>query len=84
MSKNIEGKVPVIAGASSGLGEATARHLRGRAQAVGWVHGAKIIDGRAGRMGLQGTPCGHRPLRAARKSWSDVNEIPLKPKRQAL
>ena len=27
MSKNIQGKVVVITGASSGLGEATARHL---------------------------------------------------------
>ena len=27
MSKNIEGKVVVITGASSGLGESTARHL---------------------------------------------------------
>jgi NADP-dependent 3-hydroxy acid dehydrogenase YdfG len=27
MSNNIEGKVVVITGASSGLGEATARHL---------------------------------------------------------
>jgi NADP-dependent 3-hydroxy acid dehydrogenase YdfG len=29
MSSNIEGKVVVITGASSGLGEATARHLAG-------------------------------------------------------
>ncbi len=29
MSKRIEGKVVVITGASSGLGEATARHLAG-------------------------------------------------------
>ena len=28
MSNNIEGNVVVITGASSGLGEATARHLR--------------------------------------------------------
>ena len=37
MTKNIEGKVVVITGASSGLGEATARHLV--------HHGAKLILG---------------------------------------
>lgn len=37
MSNNIEGKVVVIAGASSGLGEATARHLS--------QHGAKLVLG---------------------------------------
>src|SRR5438093_1293358 len=37
MTENIEGKVIVITGASSGLGEATARHLA--------HHGAKLILG---------------------------------------
>src|SRR3954463_9978103 len=37
MSSNIEGKVVVITGASSGLGEATARHLAGL--------GAKLVLG---------------------------------------
>src|SRR5512132_3844755 len=37
MSNNIEGKVVVITGASSGLGEATARHLA--------QHGAKLVLG---------------------------------------
>lgn len=41
MSNNIEGKVAVIAGASSGLGEATARRLA--------RHGAKLVLG-AGRL----------------------------------
>jgi NADP-dependent 3-hydroxy acid dehydrogenase YdfG len=34
MSNNIEGKVVVITGASSGLGEATARLLSAQAQAL--------------------------------------------------
>ncbi len=42
MSKNIEGKVVVITGASSGLGEATARHLASKGAAV--VLGARRID----------------------------------------
>ena len=37
MSNNIEGKVVVITGASSGLGEATARHLS--------AQGASIVAG---------------------------------------
>ncbi len=37
MSHNIDGKVVVITGASSGLGEATARHLA--------QHGAKLVLG---------------------------------------
>jgi NAD(P)-dependent dehydrogenase (short-subunit alcohol dehydrogenase family) len=35
MSNNIEGKVVVITGASSGLGEATARHLSAQGATVG-------------------------------------------------
>jgi NADP-dependent 3-hydroxy acid dehydrogenase YdfG len=38
MSQNIEGKVVVITGASSGLGEATARHLA--------AAGAKMLGAR--------------------------------------
>jgi NADP-dependent 3-hydroxy acid dehydrogenase YdfG len=34
MSHNIEGKVVVITGASSGLGEATARHLSSQGATV--------------------------------------------------
>ena len=37
MTQNIDGKVVVITGASSGLGEATARHLA--------QHGAKLVMG---------------------------------------
>jgi NADP-dependent 3-hydroxy acid dehydrogenase YdfG len=42
MSNNIEGKVVVITGASSGLGEATARHLS--AQGAHVVLGARRVD----------------------------------------
>src|SRR5579872_6171178 len=41
-SNNIEGKVVVITGASSGLGEATARHLS--EQGVTVVLGARRVD----------------------------------------
>jgi NADP-dependent 3-hydroxy acid dehydrogenase YdfG len=42
MSNNIEGKVIVITGASSGLGEATARHLSPQGASV--VLGARRVD----------------------------------------
>ena len=42
MSNNIEGKVVVITGASSGLGEAAARHLAARGASV--VLGARRIE----------------------------------------
>ena len=42
MSNNIEGKVVVITGASSGLGEATARLLSGQGASVGL--GARRVD----------------------------------------
>jgi NADP-dependent 3-hydroxy acid dehydrogenase YdfG len=42
MSNNIEGKVVVITGASSGNGEATARHLSAQGATV--VLGARRID----------------------------------------
>ena len=42
MSKNIEGKVVVITGASSGLGEATARLLSAEGASV--VLGARRVD----------------------------------------
>jgi NADP-dependent 3-hydroxy acid dehydrogenase YdfG len=44
MSNNIEGKIVVITGASSGLGEATARLLSAQAQASCWVRGATIAS----------------------------------------
>jgi NADP-dependent 3-hydroxy acid dehydrogenase YdfG len=42
MSQNIDGKVVVITGASSGLGEATARHLAGEGAKL--VFGARRLD----------------------------------------
>jgi NADP-dependent 3-hydroxy acid dehydrogenase YdfG len=42
MSNNIEGKVVVITGASSGLGEATVRHLSAHGASV--VLGARRVD----------------------------------------
>lgn len=44
MSKNIKEKVVVITGASSGLGEATARLLSAQGQALCWGHGASIAS----------------------------------------
>ena len=46
MSNNIEGKVVVITGASSGLGEATARLLSAQGASVVLVRGASIASGR--------------------------------------
>ena len=42
MSTNIEGKVVVITGASSGLGESTARHLAELGATVGLGDAARI------------------------------------------
>jgi len=42
MNKNIEGKVAAITGASSGLGEAAARHLS--AELWSWVTGARTAS----------------------------------------
>jgi NAD(P)-dependent dehydrogenase (short-subunit alcohol dehydrogenase family) len=44
MSKNIEGKVVVITGASSGLGESTARHLANLGAIVVLTHVAKTAS----------------------------------------
>ena len=46
MSNNIEGKVVVITGASSGLGEATARLLSAQGRASCWGHGASTASSR--------------------------------------
>ena len=45
MTNHVEGKIVVITGASSGLGEAAARHLA--------AQGAKIVPARAEPTGLK-------------------------------
>jgi NADP-dependent 3-hydroxy acid dehydrogenase YdfG len=46
MSNNIENKVIVITGASSGLGEAAARLLSAQVPALRWVHDAWTTSNR--------------------------------------
>jgi NADP-dependent 3-hydroxy acid dehydrogenase YdfG len=46
MGNNIEAKVVVITGASSGLGEAAARHLSALGASLVLGHGASIVCGR--------------------------------------
>ena len=58
MSQNIDGKIVVITGASSGLGEATARHLaKARAKLV---HGVRRLD-RLQALALVGLSCSAKP-----------------------
>lgn len=61
MNSNIEGKVVVITGASSGLGEATARLLS--AQGANVVLGARRID-RLCHQPAGGSGCERNPLPA--------------------
>lgn len=62
MSNNIQGKVVVIAGASSGLGEATARHLSAQGATV--VLGARRTD-RIEAIALELTQAGGKALALA-------------------
>ncbi len=59
MRQNIEGKVVVITGASSGLGESTARHLAQRGASV--VLGARRLD-RIDALAAELTASGHPAL----------------------
>jgi NAD(P)-dependent dehydrogenase (short-subunit alcohol dehydrogenase family) len=61
MSKNIEGKVVVITGASSGLGESTARHLADLG-ATYWAHVAKTAS----------TPSSRTSPRKAAMRWQSL------------
>ena len=89
-SEGIAGKVVVITGASSGLGEATARHLSARGAAV--VLGARRVV-RIRAMADELTAGGGRALAVATDvgpmPWSqpedvDINEILFRPTRQEL
>jgi NADP-dependent 3-hydroxy acid dehydrogenase YdfG len=89
MGNNIAGKVVVITGASSGLGEATARHLS--------VEGATVVLGarRAGHLKALADELTDRGGKATAlatdvtqvdqvKRLVDVNEILFRPTRQEL
>ena len=61
MRQNIEGKVVVITGASSGLGESTARHLAQRGGGGSVVLGARRLD-RIDALAAELTASGHPAL----------------------
>ena len=75
---NITGKVVVITGASSGLGEATARHLA--------EQGAKVVLGarRADRLQILTDRITRNGGMASAVVTDDINEILFRPTRQEL
>ena len=71
MTKNISGKVIVITGASSGTGEATARHLAKLGASVAF--GARRVD-RIDALAKELTDAGHKAL-AVKTDVTDRNQV---------
>ena len=56
MKGRLDGKVVIITGASSGIGEATARLVAERAAPTGWRHSRRSYPGRCPSRPICATP----------------------------